>query len=125
MAIQGIGSGAALDGGLTLSFRQANVQIGETGSAVTATKMYESLPHLAKGGVETNIGTSEFSQNNDEIISESVNVMAEIMEKDDEFVEVSNAGNETNMSSSGFHEMNDISINAQQQVAARAYEYFN
>ena len=80
MAIQGIGSGAALDGGLTLSFRQANVQIGETGSAVTATKMYESLPHLAKGGVETNIGTSEFQKTNNQAVEVTVEKIAEIME---------------------------------------------
>ena len=50
--------------------------------------------------------------------------MTAIMERDDEYTELSNSGTETFNTPSGFQESNDISFNAQQQIAARAYDYF-
>lgn len=123
MAIQGIST--PLDGGLALSFRQANVQVNRTGEAVTAEKMYESLPHISNAGNETKLGSSEFQQDNQEVLEVSVEKMAEIMERDDDLMEITNSGTQTHFSPSGFQEANNTSFSAQQQIAASAYSYFN
>ena len=123
MAIQGVG--APLDGGLGMSFRQINVQADLVGKQVTSEKMAESVPHVSNFGVETNLGTSAFQQNNQEIVDVSVDKIAEIMEKDDEFTQVSNFGTESPFSSSSFQEMNKpAAVSSAQQAAASAYGYF-
>lgn len=123
MAIQGVG--APLDGGLGLSFRQINVQADLVGKQVTSEKMAESIPRVSNFGVETNIGTSEFQKGNKEILDVSVDKIAEIMEKDDEYTQVSNFGNESPFSASSFKEMNTpAAVSSAQQQAASAYGYF-
>ena len=123
MAIQGIGG----VGGLNLSFRQNNFQVDRLGEQATAIRMHESNPHVSNAGNETNLGTSHFQQENEELIETSVDRVAAIMERDDEYMEVSNTGSEAPASSTGFQEVNDTSADRQQQlaVAARAYSYFN
>ena len=124
MAIQGVG-GPALDGGLSMSFRQINVQADLTGKQVTSEKMYDSLVHISNFGTETNLGTSHFQEENQELIDTSVEKIAEIMEKDDEYMEVSNTGTESPFSSSSFQEMNTpAAVSSAQQHAASAYSYF-
>lgn len=123
MAIQGIGG----VGGLNMSFRQNNINVDQLGAQATAVRMRESNPHVSNAGNETNLGTSHFQQENDELIEASVERVSAIMERDDEYVEVSNTGSENPYGSSGFREANNISADKQQQiaVAARAYSYFN
>lgn len=122
MAIQGIGGGS-----LTMSFRQTNFQLDRIGEQATAVRMHESNPHVSNAGNETNLGTSHFQQENNELIETSVERVAAIMERDDDYMEVSNTGSEAPASSTGFQEVNDTSADKQQQlaVAARAYSYFN
>ena len=81
MAIQGIGNG---NGGLTMSFRQTNLQLDRIGEQATAVRMRESNPHLSSSGTETNLGTSHFQRENEELIEASVERVAAIMEKDDD-----------------------------------------
>ena len=124
MAIQGVG-GAALDGGLSMSFRQINIQADLMGKQVTSEKMAESIPHVSNFGVETNLGTSHFQQENQELIDASIEKVSEIMERDDDLMEVSNTGSESPFSSSSFQEMNTPSaVSSAQQQAASAYSYF-
>lgn len=125
MPIQNVITHAPIAGAVTRSFRQVNVDADFAGAQATAQKMYESLPHVSNMGNETKVGTSNFQMDNKEVVSVSVEKMAEIMERDDEFVEVSNTGNETLFGPSGFQNMNDTSITAKQQVAAQAYTYFD
>lgn len=120
MAIQGIGSDARA------TFMQSNLQAGRLGGQATAVRMHESNPHLSSSGTETNLGTSKFSQTNDEAIEVSVEKISEIMEKDDDFTKGSISG-ENPYGPSGFQDLNNTSADKQQQiaVAARAYSYFN
>ena len=121
MAVQGIG------GGTPVSFMQSNLQAERLGGQATAVRMRESNPHLPISGTETNLGTSEFQQNNDEMIEVSVEKIAEIMEKDDEYTKFENVGTQNPYAASGFQDLNNTSADKQQQiaVAARAYSYFN
>lgn len=123
MAVQGIGGG----GNLTLSFRQNNIQVDRLGGQATAVRMHESNPHVSNAGNETKLGTSHFQKENKELIEASVDRVAEIMERDDDYIEVSNTGSESPASATGFQEANNTSADKQQQlaVAARAYSYFN
>ena len=120
MAVQGVG-GPALDGGLAMSFRQINVQADLVGKQVTSEKMAEGIPHVSNFGVETNLGTSHFQQENQELIDTSVEKVAEIMQRDDDLTEVSNFGTESPFSSASFQEMNATPA---QQQAAKAYASF-
>ena len=122
MAIQGVSGG-----GLTMSFRQTNFQLDRIGSQATAVRMRESNPHVSNTGNETNLGTSHFQQENEELIETSVERVSAIMERDDDYMEVSNTGSEAPASAMGFQDMNNTSADKQQQiaVAARAYSYFN
>ena len=121
--VQGIGGGGF--NSLTMSFRESNVQANRIGEQVTAQKMYGGLIHLSSSGTETNLGTSEFQKGNNQIFDDSVKLMAEIMERDDQYTEVSNSGLETLFSPAGFQEQNDRSFDAHQQIAANSYKYFN
>ena len=116
MAIQGIGGGSN-----AMSFRQINVQADLVGKQVTSEKMAEGIPHVSNFGTETNLGTSHFQEENQELIDVSVDKIAEIMEKDDQFEAPVN-GSGTAFTSSGFQEMNTPS--SVQQAAANAYGYF-
>lgn len=122
MAIQGIGGG-----GLTTSFRQTNIQLSRMGGQATAERMYVSNPRVSNAGNETNLGTSHFQQENEELIEASVERVSAIMERDDDYMEVSNTGSESPASATGFQDINNTSADKQQQiaVAARAYSYFN
>lgn len=122
MAVQGIGGG-----GLTMSFRQTNLQLDRIGGQATAERMHVSNPHVSNAGNETNLGTSHFQQENTELIKASVERVSAIMERDDDYMEVSNTGSEAPASSAGFQDVNNTSADKQQQiaVAARAYSYFN
>ena len=120
MAVNGVG-GPALDGGLSMSFRQINIQADMIGKQVTSEKMAESIPHVSNFGVETNLGTSHFQKENQELIDVAVDKVAEIMEKDDDLTEVSNFGNESPFSTSSFQELNTTPA---QQQAAKAYASF-
>lgn len=122
MAVQGIGGGG---GFMQASFKQANLQAHQLGDQSTARAMYESHPHNPVNGAETNLGTSQFSKSNDELIEVSVEKVAEIMEQDDGFAKISNTGSESLLGPSNFQEMNDRSYSARQQAAASAYNYFN
>ena len=121
MAIQGV-SYAPLDGGLAKSFRQINVQADLVGKQVTSQKMYDSLTHISNFGVETNLGSSHFQKENQELIDTSIEKVAEIMEQDNDLMEVSNFGTESHFSGSSFQEMN---ATAAQQQAAKAYSSFS
>ncbi len=120
MAINGVG-GPAIDGGLGMSFRQINVQANIIGKQVTSEKMAEGIPHVSNFGVETNLGTSHFQQENQELIDEGLDTIARVMERDDDMMEVSNFGTESYFSESGFQELNATPA---QQAAANAYSQF-
>lgn len=122
MAVQAIGCG-----GLTMSFRQTNFQVDRIGGQATAERMHVSNPQVSNFGGETNLGTSHFQQENTELIKASVERVSAIMERDDDYVEVSNTGSEAPASSADFQNVNNTSAEKQQQiaVAARAYSYFN
>ena len=74
MAVQGIGGG-----GLTMSFRQTNLQLDRIGGQATAERMHVSNPHVSNAGNETNLGTSHFQRENEELIEASVERVSAIM----------------------------------------------
>lgn len=118
MAIQGVG------GGYAPSFRQINVQADLIGKQVTSQKMAEGMPSVSNFGTETNLGTSHFQKENQELLDVSVETIAGIMEQDDQYEAPVN-GSGTAFSSSGFQEMNTpSSVSSQQQAAANAYGQF-
>ena len=120
MAVQGV-SGSAWVGSLTTSFRQINVEADMLGKQVTSEKMAESIPHVSNFGIETNLGTSHFQHENQELIDTSIEKVSEIMQRDDDLMEVSNFGTESPFSPSNFKELNTTPA---VQQAARAYSNF-
>ena len=119
MAIQGVGGSVP-----AVSFRQINVQANLVGKQVTSEKMAEGMPSVSNFGTETNLGTSHFQEENQELLDESVETIAAIMEQDDQFEAPVN-GSGTAFSSSGFQELNTTpAVSAAQQQAASAYGYF-
>lgn len=119
MALQGIGGSVPV-----ATFRSINVQAHQTGREITADKMAESQDHVSNFGNETHLGNGQFSQMSEQIASEAVDAMANIMEQDDEF-EGSVNGSGTPFSSSGFQEANATSFDPAQARAASSYAYFN
>ncbi|MBR1419671.1 MAG: hypothetical protein IJ575_01225 [Selenomonadaceae bacterium] len=85
------------------TMRQLNVDAMRTGKQVTGQIMEKSsenigLPNLAG---ETKMGTGELQVTNNQINDLGTRDVEMIMERDDQYTEVSNFGNESAMSPSG------------------------
>ena len=121
MEISGIGGAVPV-----ATFRQMNIQANQTGQQVTESKMQEATKDISVSnfGNETHVGNGQTSQVNEQIASDAVNSMANIMEQDDEFENPVN-GSGTAFSPSGFQQANDSSFDPEMQRAASSYAYFN
>ena len=119
MAISGVGGAVPV-----ATFRQMNIQATQTGTQVTSSKMEEARDPVSNFGNETHIGNGQISQVSEQIASDAVNSISQIMEQDDDFENAPN-GSSTAFSSSGFQEANDSSFDPATQRAASSYAYFN
>ena len=112
-----------LDGGLVPSNMEQNRQIFHEGLMAVSERMYAARDPVSNFGNETHIGKGDFSQISRDLMEESVESIAKIMEKDDEF-EGSKMGEYSPLGPMGIQEINDRSFEKQQQIAANAYKYF-
>ena len=121
MAISGVGGSVPV-----ASFRNMNVEANQNGRQATENKMEEVNDNLSVSnfGGESNIGNGQFSQISEQIASDAVNSMANIMEQDDEFESAVN-GDHSAFGPSGFQQANDSSFDPAMQRAASSYAYFN
>lgn len=114
---------APLDGGLGLTMMQANRQAINNGGVAISERMYASRDHFSNLGGEVHVGNGRFSQNSRETLEISVESIAGIMESDDEY-QASKIGEYSALGPTDFQDYTDRSYQTQQQIAARAYEYF-
>ena len=119
MALSGIGGSIPV-----ATFRQTNVQLNKIGNDVTSEKMETAMNSVSNFGNETKLGSSQFSQINEQIEDDAVNRISYIMEQDDEFEPPAN-GSDSGFSTSGFQQLNDTSFDPAMQRAASSYSYFN
>ena len=119
MAISGIGGSIPV-----ATFRQMNVEAAQNGRQATSAGMEETRDPVSNFGNETHIGSSQASQVNEQIASDAVESISQIMEQDDEFENPVN-GSGTAFSSSGFQQALDSSFDPAMQRAASSYSYFN
>ena len=113
---------APLDGGLVQSNMEQNRQIFHQGLMAVSERMYAARDPVSNFGTETHIGKGVFSRASREIMEASVESIAKIMEKDDEF-EGSNMGEYSQLGSMGIQEINDRSFEKQQQIAVNAQKF--
>ncbi len=111
-----------LDGGLVPTNMEQNRQIFQGGLMAVSERMYAARDPVSNFGTETHIGKGDFSQISRELMEASVESIARIMEKDDEF-EGSNMGEYSPMGPMGIKEINDRSFEKQQQIAANAQKF--
>ena len=119
MAISGIGGAVPV-----ATFRQMNVEANQIGRQATTAGMEESKDPVSNFGNETHIGRGQTSQISEQIASDAVESISQIMEQDDEFENPVN-GSGTAFSSSGFQQAYDTSFDPAMQRAASSYAYFN
>ena len=121
MAISGVGGAVPV-----ATFRQMNVNADQTGRQVTESKMQEATKDLnvSNFGNETKVGNGQTSQISEQIASDAVETISQIMEQDDDFENPVN-GSGTAFGPSGFQESNDSSFDPAMQRAASSYAYFN
>ena len=121
MAVSGIGGAVPV-----ATFRQMNVSANQTGRQATESNMQEATRDLnvSNFGNETKVGNGQTSQISEQIASDAVESISQIMEQDDEFEAPAN-GSGTAFSSSGFQQAYDTSFDPAMQRAASSYAYFN
>ena len=114
----------------TLGGRITEQTIARTNSAVTrdgeavASRIMSPVTHQVSNlGSEPLGGNGLASRVTDQIVSEAVEVMGAIMQRDDTYVGTTPLGN--NFRSTEFHEMNDNSSTWQQRRTASSYSYWN
>ncbi len=117
---------AQLWGDFNTTPMQTNRQAINNGEAATSERMYAARAPMAVSnfGTETHIGNGELSRASRETLETSVEAIASIMEKDDQY-ESSKIGSYSGMGPTGFQSYNDRSFETQQQTAAKAYSYFS
>lgn len=115
---------AALWGEFATTPMQTNRQAIRTGEAAISERMYTARQPFTSSnfGTETKIGNGELSRASHETLETSVEAIASIMEKDDQY-EGSNFGNYSALGPTGFQEYNDRSIESQRATMAQANEY--
>ena len=103
---------AALWGEFDTTPMQTNRQAINSGSAATGEKMKDAREPFAGSnfGTETKIGNGELSRVSHETLETSVEAIATIMEKDDQY-EGSKTGDYSALGPTGFQEYNDRSFN--------------
>ena len=108
------------------TFRQVNVDAAKSGRQATSEGMKEAqeATSVSNSGVETKIGSSRFSQGNEEIEVAGTESLTKIMEQDDKY-EAPVSGTTSAFSPSGFQEAYDRSFDPATQRAASSYAYFN
>ena len=85
--------------------------------------MYAARDPVSNFGTEVHVGRGQFSQNSRETLEISVESISRAMQQDDEF-EASKIGEYSAQGPTGFQDYNDRSYQTQQQIVAKAYEYF-
>ena len=119
MAVSGIGGSVPV-----ATFRSMNVEASQAGRSATENRMAEARDPVSNFGNETHLGNGQFTQVSEQIASEAVNTISQIMEQDDDFENPVN-GSGTAFGPSGFQQANDQSFDSAQQRAASSYAYFN
>lgn len=114
---------APLSGEFAKTNMEVNREIVQGGHMAVSERMYAARDPVSNFGNETHIGKGINSQISRQIMEESVESIARIMERDDEY-EGSQMGDYTTVPPAGFQELNDRSFETQQRVAANAYKYF-
>ena len=117
---------AQLFGGFDTTMMQTNRQAINNGENAVSERMYAARAPIAVSnfGTETKIGNGDLSRASHETLETSVEAIATIMEKDDEY-EASKVGDYSALGPTGFQDYNDRSFQTQQAKAAQAYEYFS
>ena len=118
-AISGVGASVPV-----ATFRQVNFDAAQNGRQATSAGMEESRDPVSNFGIETHVGTSQFSQNSKQIEEYGVESLTSIMEQDDQY-QAPIDGSSSAFSESGFQEEYDRSFNQAAQRAASSYQYFN
>ena len=119
MAVSGIGGAVPV-----ATFRTMNVEANRNGREATEGKMQEANDPVSNFGNETHLGKGQTSQISDQIASDAVESISQIMEQDDDFENPVN-GSGTAFSPSGFQQAYDSSFDPAMQRAASSYAYFN
>ena len=114
---------APMDASLEVTYMENNRDIFHSGNMAVSERMFAARDPISNFGTETHIGKGASSRASREIMETSVENIAKIMERDDEF-EGSQMGDYSPLGSMGVIELNDRSFEKQQQIVARAYEYF-
>ncbi len=124
MPIQNVIQHAKLDGGLGMTMMQNNRTAINNGSMATSERMFTARDPVSNFGDEVHVGRGQFSQNARETLEVSVESISRTMQQDDEF-QASKIGDYSALGPTGFQDYNDRSFQTQQQIAAKAYEYFS
>ena len=116
---------AQLWGEFNTTVMQTNRQAINNGESATSERMFAARApiQVSNFGTETHIGNGELSRTSRETLETSVEAISGIMEKDDKY-ESSKIGEYSGLGPTGFQSYNDRSFETQQQVAAKAYAYF-
>ena len=123
MPVQNVIQHTPLDGGLGMTMMQNNRTAINNGSMATSERMYAARDPVSNFGTEVHVGRGQFSQNSRETLEVSVESISRAMQRDDEF-EASKIGDYSALGPTGFQDYNNRSYQSQQQVVAKAYEYF-
>ena len=102
---------------------RTNTAVTRDGEAVASEAMRPVLNQVSNLGSEPLGGNGLASRVTDQIVGEAVEVMGQIMQRDDTYVGTTPLGN--NFHSTEFHEMNDNSSSWQQRRTASSYGYWN
>ena len=102
---------------------RTNSAVTRDGEAVASSIMSPVLNQVSNLGSEPLGGNGMASAVTDQIVGTAVQVMGEIMQRDDTYVGTTPLGN--NFRSTEFHEMNDDSSTWQQRRTASSYGYWN
>ena len=100
-----------------------NSAVTRDGEAVASAAMHPVLNQVSNLGSEPLGGNGMASRVTDQIVNDAVEVMGNIMQRDDTYVGTTPLGN--NFRSTEFHEMNDNSSTWQQRRTASSYSYWN
>ncbi len=100
-----------------------NTAVTRDGEAVASAAMRPVLNQVSNLGSEPLGGNGMASAVTDQIVNDAVEVMGNIMQRDDTYVGATPLGN--NFRGTEFHEMNDNSSTWQQRRTASSYGYWN
>ncbi|MBQ7704857.1 MAG: hypothetical protein IJT73_05465 [Selenomonadaceae bacterium] len=116
---------AQLFGSFDTTMMQNNRQAINYGETAVGERMYSAREPMTVSnfGTESKIGNGELSRTSRETLETSVEAISGIMQQDDQY-QGSKIGDYSALGPTGFQDYNDRSFQSQQQMAAKAYAYF-